>query len=87
MFAFNTSVCSNKRSCPFNFAHYIHLLIKLLMTVTHLKNRLLNPYSEDYYGDLDLKSIRKSELLAGIAQTSQKSQPKSRPTPSADKEA
>jgi len=23
-------------------------------------------YSEDYYGDLDLKSIRKSELLAGI---------------------
>jgi len=23
-------------------------------------------HSEDYYGDLDLKSIRKSELLAGI---------------------
>ena len=23
-------------------------------------------YSEDYYGDLDLKSIRKSELLAGL---------------------
>lgn len=23
--------------------------------------------SEDYYGDLDLKSIRKSELLAGLA--------------------
>lgn len=22
--------------------------------------------SEDYYGDLDLKSIRKSELLAGL---------------------
>lgn len=23
-------------------------------------------FSEDYYGDLDLKSIRKSELLAGL---------------------
>lgn len=23
-------------------------------------------YSEDYYGELDLKSIRKSELLAGL---------------------
>jgi hypothetical protein len=23
--------------------------------------------SEDYYGDLDIKSIRKSELLAGLA--------------------
>lgn len=26
-------------------------------------------YSEDYYGDLDLKSIRKSELLAGLQNT------------------
>lgn len=42
-------------------------------------------YSEDYYGDLDLKSIRKSELLAGITQTSSKTQPKPRPT--AEKEA
>lgn len=23
-------------------------------------------FSEDYYGDLDLKAIRKSELLAGL---------------------
>lgn len=46
----------------------------------------LNPYSEDYYGDLDLKSIRKSELLAGISQTSNKQSPP-KPRPSADKEA
>lgn len=26
-------------------------------------------HSEDYYGDLDLKSIRKSELLAGLQNT------------------
>lgn len=24
------------------------------------------PHSEDYYGDLDLKTIRKSELLQGL---------------------
>ena len=28
-------------------------------------------YSEDYYGDLDLKSIRKSELLAGLQNNDQ----------------
>lgn len=28
-------------------------------------------HSEDYYGDLDLKSIRKSELLAGLQNTDQ----------------
>lgn len=27
-------------------------------------------HSEDYYGDLDLKSIRKSELLAGLSSSS-----------------
>lgn len=27
--------------------------------------------SEDYYGDLDLKSIRKSELLAGLQNNDQ----------------
>lgn len=29
-----------------------------------MKNKI---NSEDYYGDLDLKTIRKSELLAGLA--------------------
>lgn len=29
--------------------------------------KYLGYFSEDYYGDLDLKSIRKSELLAGLA--------------------
>lgn len=37
----------------------------------HIPPPLLQPNlinnSEDYYGDLDLKSIRKSELLAGLA--------------------
>lgn len=37
-------------------------------------------HSEDYYGDLDLKSIRKSELLAGLQQGGQ-----SRPAPKAPK--
>lgn len=42
-------------------------------------------YSEDYYGDLDLKSIRKSELLAGISGGTHKQvQPKAR-NPVADK--
>lgn len=42
-------------------------------------------YSEDYYGDLDLKAIRKSELLAGLANaSSHKVQPKSRPTAATD---
>lgn len=40
-------------------------------------------YSEDYYGDLDLKSIRKSELLAGISEHKHV-QPKGR-NPVADK--
>ncbi|XP_044597367.1 protein obstructor-E-like [Cotesia glomerata] len=44
------------------------------------------PGCEDYYGDLDLKSIRKSELLAGISGNGQSNAPKSqgkpRPTPS-----
>lgn len=31
----------------------------------------LSNYSEDYYGDLDLKSIRKSELLAGLQNNDQ----------------
>lgn len=41
-------------------------------------------YSEDYYGDLDLKSIRKSELLAGYSDTHKQVQPKAR-NPVADK--
>ena len=45
---------------------------------------LLRPYSEDYYGDLDLKAIRKSELLAGLNQDGPKPQHKaSKPRPSA----
>jgi hypothetical protein len=35
--------------------------------LTNPKTRKPKTYSEDYYGDLDLKSIRKSELLAGLA--------------------
>lgn len=31
--------------------------------------------SEDYYGDLDLKSIRKSELLAGLNNSQGRSTP------------
>lgn len=31
-------------------------------------------FSEDYYGDLDLKTIRKSELLAGLAATGESRQ-------------
>lgn len=37
----------------------------LQSSTAHLKKIPLH-YSEDYYGDLDLKSIRKSELLAGL---------------------
>lgn len=42
-------------------------------------------HSEDYYGDLDLKTIRKSELLTGIQSNGEsrnqpKSQGKPRPT-------
>lgn len=35
-------------------------------------------YSEDYYGDLDLKSIRKSELLAGLANADSRNPAKSK---------
>lgn len=49
----------------------------------------VNPCSEDYYGDLDLKSIRKSELLAGTTHNTNqpKSQPKPRPAQTAEKDA
>lgn len=33
--------------------------------------RFASIFSEDYYGDLDLKTIRKSELLAGLQQDGQ----------------
>lgn len=36
--------------------------------------------SEDYYGDLDLKSIRKSELLAGLNSQGRSSPPASAPS-------
>lgn len=39
---------------------------QLLESLTHPINQSDESYSEDYYGDLDLKSIRKSELLAGL---------------------
>jgi len=42
---------------------YIHISWPIL---TYLFTSSLYNYSEDYYGDLDLKSIRKSELLAGL---------------------
>ena len=38
-------------------------------TSNHYRN------SEDYYGDLDLKSIRKSELLAGLNNSQGRSSP------------
>jgi hypothetical protein len=43
----------------FNFSDFL-LVLSLSLTI-HTIN------SEDYYGDLDIKSIRKSELLAGLA--------------------
>ncbi|PSN49923.1 hypothetical protein C0J52_07057 [Blattella germanica] len=44
------------------------------------------PGCEDYYGDLDLKSIRKSELLAGLNRESQgRSNTPSAPSPKASK--
>ncbi|KAG8034315.1 hypothetical protein G9C98_007391 [Cotesia typhae] len=60
-------------------------LINLLLYPKYLKfSKIL--LTEDYYGDLDLKSIRKSELLAGISGNGQSNAPKSqgkpRPTPS-----
>ena len=47
-------------------------------------------HSEDYYGDLDLKTIRKSELLAGTHSSGEsrnvpKPQSKPRPTPVASR--
>ncbi|KRT85641.1 Carbohydrate-binding protein, partial [Oryctes borbonicus] len=43
------------------------------------------PGCEDYYGDLDLKSIRKSELLAGLQSSSSRAAanaaPKGKPRP------
>lgn len=44
----------------------------------------LGVHSEDYYGDLDLKSIRKSELLAGL-QSSGSSRVAPSPGPKASK--
>lgn len=39
-------------------------------------------HSEDYYGDLDLKSIRKSELLAGIQNSGEtRKPPQGKPRP------
>lgn len=38
-------------------------------------------HSEDYYGDLDLKSIRKSELLAGLGAGGGSSRPAASPSP------
>lgn len=39
----------------------------MTLTFTHQPTTYPLNNSEDYYGDLDLKSIRKSELLAGLA--------------------
>lgn len=48
-------------------------------------------YSEDYYGDLDLKSIRKSELIAGTQNTAAQGKiskrPQQGPSSAAAKEA
>lgn len=44
----------------------------------------LGVHSEDYYGDLDLKSIRKSELLAGL-QSSGSTRQAPNPGPKASK--
>lgn len=41
--------------------------------------------SEDYYGDLDLKAIRKSELLAGLENKPKQSSAESKPAPAAPK--
>lgn len=62
----------------YSFFMHVHLVCKNITTrarqyvVAHTEH-VLTPgffsillHSEDYYGDLDLKSIRKSELLAGI---------------------
>lgn len=51
----------------------------------------LGVHSEDYYGDLDLKSIRKSELLAGLQSSGSTRQvpnnPKVKPRPAPAKPA
>jgi hypothetical protein len=64
-----------------HYSHYfvsVSLCALLPLTITITNN------SEDYYGDLDLKSIRKSELLAGLntsqgRSSSQASAPSSKP--------
>lgn len=41
--------------------------------------------SEDYYGDLDLKAIRKSELLSGLDNRPKQSSAESKAAPAAPK--
>lgn len=47
-------------------SHFNHIFISSV-SLLFLTNKQTKNNSEDYYGDLDLKSIRKSELLAGLA--------------------
>ncbi|XP_029675396.1 protein obstructor-E [Formica exsecta] len=62
--SFLSTVQHNDKNTP-SSSHRVHVLTSGFFSV------LL--YSEDYYGDLDLKSIRKSELLAGIQSEHKKS--------------
>lgn len=43
-------------------SHFFYFCLSIFFSTS----TILLLYSEDYYGDLDLKSIRKSELLAGL---------------------
>lgn len=53
-------ICVQSNRHPHSPPHFSFNCVFLLLTS-----------SEDYYGDLDLKSIRKSELLAGLQNNDQ----------------
>jgi hypothetical protein len=56
------STLQSFHTCIINQLISISFFLHTIITIYKKKT-----YSEDYYGDLDLKSIRKSELLAGLA--------------------
>jgi len=51
--------------CTQHIPHLTYPYLWPILTYLYILGPIYN-YSEDYYGDLDLKSIRKSELLAGL---------------------
>lgn len=69
----------------FRKKHFTSSRICKVMGVEVAGSKCASIFSEDYYGDLDLKAIRKSELYAGLqqsdAQGPHSQQPKLKPRP------